>query len=540
MKSSACGSGKSFFGPGRAPVLAAHAAVATSHPLAAAEALSVLKNNGSAADAAITAAAMLCVAEPHMTGIGGDAFALAGFRKTNNGTETPVALDGSGWLPAGFSLSQGDSGIGETSPLSVTVPGAIAAWEKLHQRFGKVPWKELLAPAVAAARIGIPVAPRVARDWKNESARVQSDPDAAALYLPDGKAPNIGDLHRNPKLADALESVAQDGARAFYVGDIAHDIVGKLNSLGASHSASDFAEYLQDGAQWRTPVATDYRGWKVWECPPAGQGLAALLMLRAMREHDFAAMNESERAKVFASICRRAYQWRDENIGDNAPAGNLNEVLENAARECFPKPGPESESESQVQPRRRGAEHRDTVCVVAMDADGLAVSLLNSLFHPFGSGIVAPQSGTLLHNRGASFSPNPRSPNTPSPRKRPLHTLIPALAENANGDALAFGVMGGQYQAAGHAWFLTNLLDLQVDLQSALDAPRMFCYPPESDALQLEPGFAETTRKALCDAGWKLATAESPMGGGQAALRFADGTLAAASDPRKDGVALGF
>ena len=519
FKTRLCGNDKSFFPPGRAPVVCGNGAVAASHPVASFVGVDVIRQGGSAADAAVAAAAILCVAEPHMTGIGGDAFALV--RECETGGE-PVALDGSGWLPEKFCAS---GVVSETSPHSVTVPGAVAAWEKLHQRFGKLPWANLLAPAVRAAHDGIPVAPRVARDWRNEKSRVVSDGDARALFLPNGRAPSAGETHRNPALARALSDIARNGARTFYAGDIARDIVRKLNAAGGAHSESDFADYYEGGAEWREPAAAAYREWKVWECPPAGQGLAALLMLRAMEGRDLGNESAEDRAVAFAEICRRAYQWRDANIGDGAPVGEADDILESALRENF---------------SATGAEHRDTVYLAAVDGGGLCVSFINSLFHPFGSGIVAPQSGILLHNRGAAFSPEMKSPNAAGPRRRPMHTLAPAMAQSPRGDALVFGVMGGQYQAAGHAWFLTNVLDLQCDLQSALDAPRLFAFPPESPGLRIEPGFSESVRRALTGAGWRLADLTEPLGGGQAVLRFADGVLLAASDARKDGCAAGF
>ena len=524
-----CGGARAFFPPGRPPVLSPRGAVAASHPLASAEALLALQNGGSAADAAIAAAAVLCVAEPHMTGIGGDAFALIHDPKAPQSPDSPdspdgapLALDGSGWLPAGFSAPPGGV-IPQTSPLAVTVPGAVAAWEKLHQRFGKLPWPDLLAPAVRLARAGIPVAPRVARDWRRESARVEADADAAAVLLADGRPFRAGETWRNPRLADSLRAIAEDGAAAFYRGAIVRDIIAKLRALGGAHAEGDFAEYHDTGAQSRAPASAPYRRWTVWECPPSGQGLAALLMLRAMEARDFAGMNPTRRTAAFAEICARAYAWRDAEIGDDAPRGDFSAILESALRERFP------------------AEHRDTIYLAAADSSGLVVSFINSLFHPFGGGLLAPRSGILLHNRGAAFSPGAGSgANAPGPRKRPLHTIIPGMARSPEGDILAFGVMGGQYQAAGHAWFLSNLLDGGMDLQAALDAPRLFAYSPNGRTVQLEPGFSLAARAGLAAAGWDFADLSEPLGGGQAVLRFADGLVLSASDARKDGAALGF
>ena len=540
-----------IFPPGRRPVRSSHGAVATSHPLASAEALTVLQNGGSAADAAVAAAGVLCVAEPHMTGVGGDAFALA--RPPDGGgggidESNPIALDGSGWLPAGFSLpgpgpdsdpgpnGSGLSKIPETSPLAVTVPGAVAAWEKLHRRFGRLPWREVLAPAIRCAREGVPVAPRVARDWRREIARVESDPDAKKLFLKDGKSFEAGEIFSNPRLAESLEEIAQGGAKAFYCGGAARDIVAKLNALGGAHAAADFADFHADGARWRAAAAADYRGWTVWECPPSGQGLAALLMLRAMAARDFAKMNPARRVAAFAEICARAYEWRDAAVGDDSPRGDFSRILESALREKFPA---EKNSAEKFPTEKIPAEHRDTICLAAADSSGLAVSFINSLFHPFGGGIVAPQSGILLHNRGAAFSPS-SAVNAPGPRKRPLHTIIPGMARSPHGDILSFGVMGGNYQAAGHAWLLMNLLDCGMDLQAALDAPRIFAPSPQNRRAQVEPGFSESERSALAEAGWNLVDSSEPLGGGQAVLRFADGTFLSASDSRKDGVALGF
>ena len=504
---------RDFFVPGRSPVYARHGACATSHSLATAEALSVLRAGGSAADACIAACAVQCVVEPHMTGIGGDCFVMV---KTPN--TPPLALNGSGWSPAGASAAtlraEGITALGETSPLTVTVPGAVAAWRQLHRRYGRLPWRGLFQAAINYADNGFAVAARVAVDWQNNSERLTHDADARAAFLPDGKAPTVGSVFRLPALANTLKQIADDGGNSFYKGDIANGIVAKLRSCGGVHTAEDFAEYAP---LWQPPLSATFRGWRVWQCPPNGQGLVALLMLQSLEKEPPRPL-DGERVCRFAEITAQSYRWRDANLGESFDITGLDGIQPPMAAETPP--------------------HKDTVYLSVIDGRGLAVSFINSIFHPFGSGLYVPDSGVLLHNRGLSFSLDEQHANALAPRKRPMHTIIPAIAEGASGELLSYGVMGAHYQAAGHAWFLSHLLDDGYDVQEALNAPRMFNYP--AGVVSYEPTLPMDLQGALTGSGYELRLCDEPLGGGQAVMRFANGVMVAASDCRKDGMAAGF
>ena len=507
----------------RPPVYAQTAAAATSHPLASGEALAVLRAGGSAADAAIAASAVLCLAEPQMTGVGGDCFVLI---KTPE-QKTPMVLNGSGWTPQNITAKASAKA---RVAHSITIPGAVAAWKALHNKFGKLPFARLFDSAIRYAVDGCPVAARVAQDWQREARQVQTDDDAAVIFLPDGLPPKEGDIHRQPKLAATLATIAEDGGESFYRGAIAEDIIGKLQQLGGTHNRADFADYKPE---WQKPVSGDYRNWRIWQCPPNGQGAVVLLMLAAMAQTDMQNLSPSMRAHKYAVITRLSYQWRDVVIGDEKiNARQIERVIAAQAKRIIA-----AVQSNKLPPKLSPPpEHRDTVYLAVADGDGMCVSFINSIFHPFGSGIVAPKSGVLLHNRGASFVRTDGHPNQLAPRKRPMHTIIPAIAESAQG-TMAFGVMGGHYQAAGQAWFLHKFLDEGLDLQQALDAPRFFNYP---DKIYAEESLDAQTRAELQKQGHTIAQTAQPLGGGQVVLRAADGKITAASDHRKDGIAAGF
>lgn len=514
---------RDFFLPGRSPLYAATAAAATSHPLASAEALTVLRAGGSAADAAIAACAVQCVVEPHMSGIGGDCFALV-----KPPAKAPLALNASGWTPQALTAEWLEKNtiraLAETSALTVTIPGAVAGWHQLHRRYGRLPWSGLFQAATHYADSGYPVAARVAADWARYAERVRHDAAAAALLLPGGVAPVAGSRQRQPALAATLKKIAADKGESFYRGAIARELVAKLNQSGAPHTLDDFAAYQP---LWQEAIFAYFRGWKVWECPPNGQGVVALLMLSLLNDDAPApAPLTLARLTRHADITRYAYAWRDAAVGDSASDWGI-QMHDAYQRGKVSLAAP-------VAPAA-AAEHKDTVYVSVIDGSGLAVSFINSLFHPFGSGLLAADSGVLLHNRGLSFTLARGKANSIDGRKRPLHTIIPAIAEGTAGEVLSFGVMGGHYQAAGQAWFLSQLLDDGCDVQQALDAPRFFHYP---DTLQVEKTLP--LQKELAAAGYSVSLSEDPIGGGQAVMRLADGTLIAASDQRKDGMAVGF
>ena len=524
---------RDFFTPGRSALFASQAAVATSHPLSSTAAYEMLRSGGNAIDAALTAVAVQSVVDPLMTGIGGDCFALY----APAGATVPIAINGSGRAPAAAYAEwyrDRNIGIEPTSPHSVTVPGAVAAWAALAADHGTKSLAEIFAPAIRFAEEGYLVQPRVASDWARLGERVRRDPDAAALFLPGGAAPDVGTRMRNPKLGATLRAVAAHGPSAFYEGAVAEGIVAKLRAGGGLHTVEDFAgtkpEYV-------TPITTNYRGYDVYECPPNGQGLAALMMLNMLRHDDLRSLDEVDRLHVLAEVCKTAYHHRDAHFADtdmhDVPVKRLlSDPWREAARNAIDM------KQAGTAQLFDDADHTDTIYLCVVDKEGNAVSFINSLFQGFGSGIVAADSGVVLHNRGISFRTDPAHPNAIAPRKRPMHTIIPGMLMKDGAAVAPFGVMGGHYQAMGHAQLLTNILDLGLDVQAALDAPRSFAH---DGTLQIEPRFEGATAKALAAMGHKVVAADAPLGSGQIIwMDRAKGVLIAGSDGRKDGVALGY
>jgi len=509
--------------------------IATSHPQASLVGLDLMRRGGSAVDAAIAASAMLCVVEPAMTGVGGDCFAIVA-----RPGEAPTTINGSGRAPAGATreaaAAQGEA-IEDISAFAVTVPGAIDAWCRLHADYGRLELAALLEPAAKAAEEGYPLAPRVAFDWQRNADRLRRRPETAAAFLPLGEAPREGDVHRQPALARTLRAIGREGRAAFYEGEVAQELVATLKACGGTHTADDFAAQRSDDAP---PISGKFHDVEVLECPPNGQGATALLMLAALDGWDaFEGSNDpDERAHLLAQVSRGAYGLRDRVIAD--PASMPIELAQ------FLSPRSVAHLRAFAQTSPAGADplsgaapwETDTIYLSAVDQDGLAVSFINSLFNAFGSTIFAPKSGVMLHNRGTSFSLQPGHPNALGPRKRPMHTIIPGLVTKAGRALMPFGVMGGQYQAAGHTEFLVKLFKDGLDLQSAIDAPRLFGYGP---SVQVESGIAPETVAALEARGHRVERLETPLGGAQAVwIDHERGVLVGGSDPRKDGCALGF
>lgn len=527
---------RNFEKPGRSPVYAAQAAVATSHPASTLVAIETLRAGGNAVDAAIAAVAVQCVVDPLMTGIGGDCFVLY----APKGATVPIAIDGSGRSPAAADdawYREAGIAIEPASPHAVTVPGAVAAWEKLVADHGTRSLGDLLQPAIRLAEGGFPVQPRVGWDWARNVARVAGDPFAAATYLIDGRAPAIGRVMRMEKLAATLRRIAEHGARGFYEGPVAQDLVGRLRERGGLHTLEDFANAAPDVV---TPIATNYRGYDVYECPPAGQGLAALMMLNVLKPFDVAGLSDLDRVHLFAEACKQGYHHRDALFGDPAlQAIPVEHLLSDAWQASAHGAIDMARAQAPVIYPEIAAEraHKDTVYLCVVDRDGNAISLINSIFQGFGSGIVGPESGVLLHNRGLSFRTEAGHPNTIGPSKRPMHTIIPGMLMKDGRAVAPFGVMGGHYQAMGHVELLTGLIDRGLDPQEALDAPRSFAY---DGVLELEGGFSGLADD-LKARGHAAIPAPLPLGGGQVIwIDHEAGTLAAGSDPRKDGSALGY
>jgi gamma-glutamyltranspeptidase/glutathione hydrolase len=525
---------RDFNVPGRSAAMAANGMAATSHPMATLAALDVLRSGGNAADAAIAAVAMQCVVEPQSTGIGGDCFILY-----SRQGELPVALNGSGRAPAkatvDWYVERAIAEIGIQTPHAVTVPGAIDAWCLFNREYGTRPLAELLEPAARAAAEGYVVTPRVAADWERAQAKLR-DQVTAALFLPGGKPPRLGDKLQNPPLAATLRRIGREGREAFYDGAVMREIVTRLKSLGGLHEEEDFAAQRSN---WVEPISASYRGYEVYECPPNGQGMAALMILRTLAGYALGgdAFSEADRLHLLAEASKAAYWVRDNFIGDpdHVPvdvADFLSEARAERSRRAI------GLDRAMPGPHWAEIEHKDTVYLCTVDRDGNACSFINSLFSSFGTGILAPECGVLLHNRGTGFRTIPGHPNAIAPGKRPLHTIIPAMLAKDGRVVMPFGVMGGHYQAVGHAHFIHRLLDRGMDPQQAAEQPRIL---PLNGLLQVERAIPEPTVADLANRGHEILIVDVPLGGCQAIWIDRDrGILIGGSEPRKDGLALGY
>lgn len=523
---------RNFHLPGRSPVYAENGLCATSHPLAAKTAIQMLEAGGNAVDAAIAGAVVLGFAEPQMTGIGGDCFVLF----TPPGSDEVRALNGSGRAPAGLNpemLRAKGEVIAPYSADAVTVPGAVDAFCRLSQDWGKLGLKASLAPAIHYAEAGIPVADRVAADWAGAIGNLSGR--ARDLFLLNGAAPQPGQIFRAPGQAEVLRRIAMEGRAGFYEGEVANDMAASLNAAGGSHELADFAATACD---YTTPITGDYAGLDLFEHPPNGQGATAILLLNILKHFDIAAMDPwgADRAHIEAEATKLAYDARNRFLADPDHMTRLDHMT---------APETAAKLAALIDPARAmpgalpGAEavHKDTIYITVVDRDRMCVSLIYSVFHSFGSGLASDKFGVLFQNRGAGFTLAKGHPNEAGPGKRPMHTIIPAILQKGGKTVMPFGVMGGQYQSAGHARFVTNITDFNLTPQAAIDAPRSFA---EGDVLTIEDGYADAVKSTLSDRGHKVARPETAIGGAQAILLRQDGVLEAGSDPRKDGCALGY
>jgi gamma-glutamyltranspeptidase/glutathione hydrolase len=525
---------RDFHLPGRSPVFAGEAMAATSHPLATLAAIETLRAGGNAVDAAVAAVALLGVAEPHMTGIGGDCFCLI-----SRPGEPVWGYNGSGRSAATATpeklAAEGLKDIPINSVHAVTVPGAVEGWQTIVEQHGRLGLDRVLQPAIRAASEGVPVAPRVAYDWSLHADKLRADRGATLHYLPGGAAPKVGDRVRYPALAETLKVIAKGGAKAFYEGEIARDIVETISARGSLLTEADFAAHRGEEA---IPISTNYRGLDVVELPPNGQGVAALVLLNILERFEMNKLDPAggERFHLALEAGRLAYAVRNTHVADPAfmrtsPqalldrvfAADLADMIDRTRRSKLPS-----------APAPRG----NTVLVTVVDRDRTAVTFINSLFYAFGSGIATEKTGVMLHNRGCSFVLTPDHPNAIGPSKRPMHTIIPALAMREGRCDMSFGVMGGSYQAMGHAHFISNIVDYGMDVQQALDDPRVFF---EDEKTLVERGVAQAAIDGLKARGHDVNVRELPLGGGQAVrIDWDRGVLIGASDGRKDGCALGY
>ncbi|MDO9526107.1 MAG: gamma-glutamyltransferase family protein [Gemmobacter sp.] len=527
---------RDFQRPGRSAVFAMNGICATSHPLAAKVAVDVLQEGGNAADAAIAAGVLLGICEPQMTGIGGDAFVLL----KPAGTEQIVALNGSGRSPAGLSAEKMRADGLTTVPTygveSVTIPGAIDAFCRLSEDWGRWDMARTLAPAIRYAEEGVPVGQRTALDWGNSDHLKGSARDH---FLLNGKAPRPGQIFRAPGQAKVLRHIARDGRAGFYEGEVAQDMVDSLRAAGGTHTLQDFAATRSD---YTTPVSGPYRGAELVEHAPNGQGATAILMLNILSHFDIPSMDPfgATRAHLESEATKLAYDARNRFLADADHTTRLAHMLapETAARLAA------LIDLNRAQPATAAlteAVHRDTVYLTVVDRDRMAVSLIYSVFHNFGSGLASQKFGIGFQNRGAGFTLTEGHPNEAGGGKRPMHTIIPGMLRRDDRLVMPFGVMGGAYQPAGHARLVSNVLDFGMDPQTAIDAPRCFAGPfSGQDGLGLESGYTDHVMADLAAKGHLVRRIDEPLGGAQAIWLHEDGLLEGGSDPRKDGCALGY
>ncbi len=536
----------------RSVVLAKHGMVATSHPLAAQAGLDVLKSGGTAADAAIAVNAMLGVVEPMSCGIGGDLFVIY----WDNKTQQLHGVNASGRSPNKLSreifAEKKLKSIPIEGPLAWSVPGCVSGWEMVHERFGKTPLDKLLAPAIQTAEEGFPVSEVIAGSWRDAEASLRRWPDSARTYLVEGeRAPQLGEVFRLPQLAESYRSIAADGADAFYRGEIARRIVEFSEKNGGYLSLKDFADHK---ANWIEPVSTNYRGYEVWELPPNGQGIAALQMLNVLEPHDLSKMGAgsadylhllveakklafADRAKFYADPDFNDLPVRQLISKDYAKLQSERIDLQHAAKDV-PAGDPK-------------LVHGDTVYLTVVDKDRNCCSMIQSVYHGFGSKVVPGDVGFVMQNRGALFSLEADHLNTLEPNKRPFHTIIPAMVTKDGRPWFCFGVMGGDMQPQGHVQVLVNLIDFKMNVQAAGDAARVrhvgSATPTGTPAdgvgtIQVESGITNATVEQLRKRGHQVKrTKGGSLGGYQGILiDWKNGVLHGATEARKDGAAVGY
>jgi gamma-glutamyltranspeptidase/glutathione hydrolase len=529
--------------------MARNGLIATSQPLASAAGLRVLQEGGNAIDAAVTAAAVLSVVEPTMNGIGGDLFAIVYDAKT----KTVRALNASGRAAAAATLDEFKRRKLDSIPyrgeLSVSVPGVVDGWNELLSKHGSIPLARALEPAIGYARDGFAVSEIIAHQWKDVEAVLARDEAAAATFLVNGRTPSTGDVFRNPRLAATLEQIARGGRDAYYKGPIAAAIAADMKRRNGLLTAADFATHHAD---WIEPISTTYRGYQVLELPPNTQGIVALEMLNILEGFDLKALGHNSAAYLHLLVEAKRIAFADRDawlaaydavpnaviermLSKDYAASRRREIDQNrAAREykAFTLSGVSSGIEPHAEARG------DTIYLTAADRHGNVVSLIQSIYESFGSGIVAGETGIVLHNRGSQFSLTPNHPNVLAPGKRPFHTLVPAMVLKDGRPWLSFGVMGGDMQPQGHVQVLLNLIDFGMNIQEAGEAPR---FRHSATGLALESAIAPEARFGLDGRGHRLISSVGAFGGFQGILIHpTSGVLMGGSDPRKDGLAIGY
>jgi len=529
---------------GRSMVITRFGIVATSQVLASRAGAQILELGGTAMDAAIAANATLGVVEPMSNGIGGDLFAIVYEAKTGK----LYGLNSSGWAPAGMTLDfmrgRGLEKMPEDGILTVTVPGCVAGWDALHRRFGKLPLQTLLGSAIHYAGEGFPVTERISAAWKSTERLQNADLVFRQTFLPGGRAPGVGEIFRDPDLAASLRRIAERGRDGFYQGPTATAFLGLSRQSGGAMEPADLTEFQ---AEWVEPITTTYRGWKIFELPPNGQGIAALMMLNLMEQFPLSEYGHNSARSLHLMIEAKKLAYADllkyvadPRFSDVPVPGMLSkEHAAIRAKEIDPSRARSSAAPSaaaDLKAKRAG----DTIYLAAIDREGNIVSLIQSVYSSFGAKLVAPGTGFALQNRGALFSLDPGHPNVLAPRKRPLHTIIPAFMQKGE-VRIGFGIMGGWNQAQAHAQFVSNVVDFGMNIQAALESPRFTKHTFDGLDVEIEPRIPQATRTELARLGHQIQILDetfSPrVGGGQAVMSNGNGVNFGASDPRKDGAA---
>jgi gamma-glutamyltranspeptidase / glutathione hydrolase len=529
-------------GQTRSMVISRGGIVASESPLASQAGVRILERGGNAVDAAIATNAMMGVVEPMMNGMGGDLFAIVYDAKANK----LYGLNASGWAPKGLTIDflrkQGLKDMPQSGINSVTVPGMVDGWQKLADKFGRKKLKEDLEAAIRTAQDGFPVPEWDAAYWAAEVDLLRTDDAATSLYLPNDHAPKVGEIFKNPDLAASLTEIAEHGREAFYKGEISKKILDAEKRHNGTMTAEDLAQYA---AEWVEPISTTYREWTVFELPPNGQGMGALEMLNIMENFPLgekdSGFGSTKALHIEIEAKKLAYadvnRYLADPRGQKIPVKTLisKEWAAARARLIDPDKAACDVAAGEI------AGGSDTTYLTVVDRDGNMVSLIQSNYAGFGSGIVPPGAGFVLQNRGGLFGLDPASPNALAGRKRPRHTIIPGFAQKGD-TRMAFGIMGGWNQAQAHAQFIANIADFKMNIQAALEAPRFTKYTFNGCDVEMENRFNGKVRDELTTKGHVikvLGTFSSRVGGGQVVLRdFATGVNYGASDPRKDGQAV--
>ncbi len=518
--------------------------VATSQTLASAAGAHILEMGGNAIDAAIAANAVLGVVEPMSDGLGGDLFAIVYEAKTGK----LYGLNASGWAPTGLTIEalerQHIDKMPQAGIYSVTVPGAVAGWDMLRAKFGTMPLDRILTPAIYYAENGFPVTEIIGAGWQGSTKKLSANKGAKDTYLPDGRAPKVGEMFRNRDLAASLRLIAAHGRDGFYKGPTAQALIREAKEDGVEWTPADLAEFHPE---WVEPISTNYRGWTVTELPPNGQGLAALSMLNIMERFPLAEYghNSVKALHVMIEAKKLAYSDLLKYVGDpkysKIPVAELLSKDNAAARAKLINA---AHATCSVTPQQLAwvaqLPAADTIYMSAIDRDGNMVSLIQSNFGGFGSGVVAPGTGFALQNRAGLFSLERGHPNALAPRKRPLHTIIPAFLQKGDTN-IAFGIMGGWNQSQAHAQFVSNVVDFGMNIQGALEAARFTKLTFDGCDVSMETRISPAVIKELESMGHVIKGVgqySGGMGGGQAVMSVTGGVHFGGSDPRKDGAAV--